>query len=259
MISKKRRERKERIKDSLIGSVLGSLLILIALSIIGPLTKYDIIKFFNGVSKKDLENIRVPSPVIKTGYLSDGIYINNPYPIENQFHRAVRDKNIKKKTEVITDALELQQAAVIIITAVVKCRYSIVESYPNNACAVSKIYIDKIEGTTDTSNSNGLLDYLSSSATDIKMLSPGRHRIRVEGIFYGYDDNPNVDVEMKYTVLNRSDTPVNGINNGNQTAACPINQTQPAATGSKTPAADPASNKNFIAAVVLKAIKKLNK
>lgn len=208
MINKKH---KDQIMVNLLGSGLGSLLIVILITIIGSLSKYDIIDFFGGVTKPDLRRIMVSSPVFKTGFTTDGIYMNNPYPIENQFHRSVRDKHIKKKTEVITVDLEFKKKTVIIVTASLKCRYSIRESYPPIACAISKIYIDKIEGPSDTSNSNGLLDFLSCSVTEIKELNPGRHKIKVEGTFYGYDDNPHVDAEVKYTLINYSDTPLKGI------------------------------------------------
>jgi len=220
-------KRLKHLKENAFVSIISSLVTVLIVTIIGSINKADIIRFLGGVTKSELEEIMIPSQIIDSDCITEGVFINNPFPGENQFDQTVKDKNIKRQMEVITRQLELKQEAVIIISAFAMCKYTPTKLHPGDAHVISKIYLDSIECAKDSSFSNGLPDTLFSSSTFIKKLETGKHQIKVEGVFYGYADNPNIDAVMRYVVFKCSGTPIIGFNTGDKTAAYIKSKTQP--------------------------------
>ena len=217
----------KRIKENVFVSIISSLVTVLIVTIIGSINKADIIRFLGGVTKSELKGIMIPSQIIDSDCITEGVFINNPFPIENQFAQNVKDKNIKRQMEVITKQLELKQDAVIIISAFAKCKYTPTKKNPLDAHVISKIYLDNIECAKDSSFSNGLPDTLFSSSTFIKKLEPGKHQIKVEGVFYGYAENPHIDAVMRYVIFKYTGTPIIDLNTGDKTAAYIKSKTQP--------------------------------
>lgn len=220
-------KRLKHLKENAVVSIISSLVTVIIVTIFGSINKADIIRFLGGVTKSELEEIIIPSQIIDNGCITEGLFMNNPVTFENQSVQTVKGKKIKKQMEVITKQLELKQDAVIIISAFANCKYIPGKLHPRDTHVSSKIFLDNIECAKDISFSNGLSDSLFSSSTFIKKLEPGEHQIKVEGVFYGYADNPHIDAVMRYVVFRCSGTPIVDPNTGNKTAAHIKSKNQP--------------------------------
>lgn len=220
-------KRLKHIKENAVVSIISSLVTVIIVTIFGSINKADIIRFLGGVTKSELEEIMIPSQIIESDCITEGLFMNNSVTLENQFGQTVKGSKIKKQTEVITKQLELKQDAVIIISAFAMCQYTPAKLHPGGAYVSSKIYLDNIECAKDSSFSNGLSDSLFSSSTFIKKLDPGEHQIKVEGVFYGYADNPHIDAVMRYVVFKCTGTPIIDLNTGDKTAAYIKSKTHP--------------------------------
>jgi hypothetical protein len=174
-------------------------------TLFSSLKSADLIHFINGVTLDDLKNTTIPAPVLDYGHITDGIMdytaATDEEPPGSKTGTHSAQSSHRKK--IINRDIHVTEPALLLISAytTAKCITIPTAGCENNV--ITHISLDGIPCAKDICLSSGHTGSLASTAISIRMLEPGKHSFKVEGIFTFYGDNPYIDLVADYCLLRK--------------------------------------------------------